>query len=89
MDSTQRVVVPCPPARDGGPHQGSAERALSRVEFTWDPVCASLKSSAEASYRAGFMRARPALAGIYSLSLLNEVLQARNLTPVQGPTPQQ
>jgi NitT/TauT family transport system substrate-binding protein len=63
------------------------ERALSRVELTWDPVCASLKSSAEASYRAGFLRARPALEGIYSLSLLDEVLKEKNLPPIEGQTP--
>jgi NitT/TauT family transport system substrate-binding protein len=63
------------------------ERALSRVELTWDPVCASLKSSAEASYRAGFLRGKPALEGIYSLSLLDEVLKEKNLSPIEGPTP--
>lgn len=64
-------------------------RAMGRVEFTWDPVCSSLKSSAEASYRAGFLRTRPVLEGIYSLGLLNEVLKDRNLPPVEGASVQQ
>ena len=62
-------------------------RALNRVELTWDPICASLKSSAEACYRAGFLRAKPVLEGIYSLNLLNAVLKDKNLPPVEGPTP--
>jgi NitT/TauT family transport system substrate-binding protein len=63
------------------------QKAMTRVEFTWDPICASLKQSAEASHRIGFIRKEPALAGIYALTLLNEVLKERNLAPVERPTP--
>ncbi len=61
------------------------QKALDRVEFTWDPLCASLKQSAAASRRIGFIRKDPALGGIYSLNLLNDVLKEKNLPPVAGP----
>jgi NitT/TauT family transport system substrate-binding protein len=63
------------------------QKAMSRVEFTWDPVCASLEKSAQASRRIGFIKHPPALGGIYSLSLLNEVLKEKNLPPIEGPAP--
>ena len=63
------------------------QKAMNRVEFTWDPICASLKQSAEASYRIGFLRQAPELGGLYSLNFLNDVLKEKNLAPVPGPTP--
>jgi NitT/TauT family transport system substrate-binding protein len=63
------------------------QKAMTRVEFTWDPICASLKQSAEASHRIGFIRKEPALGGIYALTLLNEVLKEKHLAPVEGPKP--
>jgi NitT/TauT family transport system substrate-binding protein len=64
------------------------QKAMSRVEFTWDPICSSLKKSADAAHTVGFTRKVPALGGIYSLNLLNEVLKEKNLPLVEGPTPQ-
>ena len=61
------------------------QKAMSRVEFTWDPVCASLNQSAAAARRIGFIRKDPALGGIYSLNLLNEVLKEKNQPPVAEP----
>lgn len=58
------------------------ERALQRVEFTWDPIAASLHQSAAAAHQVGFLRAAPDLRGIYSLALLNKVLHERHLPPV-------
>jgi NitT/TauT family transport system substrate-binding protein len=58
------------------------QKALARVEFTWDPICASLKQSADAAHRIGFLRQEPALGGIYALTLLNGVLKEKNLAPV-------
>jgi NitT/TauT family transport system substrate-binding protein len=55
------------------------QRAIDRVEFTWDPIASSLKKTADAAHRIGFIRAEPQLRGIYSLNLLNEVLQEKNL----------
>ena len=61
------------------------QKAMSRVEFTWDPIPASLRKSAEAAHRVGFIKKQPALDGIYSLKLLNEVLKDRNLPLVGEP----
>lgn len=58
------------------------ERALERVEFTWDPIAASLHKAAESAYKIGFIKQAPDLAGIYDLGMLNEVLGEQNLAPV-------
>jgi NitT/TauT family transport system substrate-binding protein len=63
------------------------QKAMTRIELTWDPICSSVKKSAEASHRIGFLRTAPTLKGLYSLSLLNEVLKEKDLPPVQGLTP--
>jgi hypothetical protein len=60
---------------------------MTRIELTWDPICSSVKKSAEASHRIGFLRAAPRLEGLYSLSLLNDVLKEKNLSPVAGFSP--
>jgi NitT/TauT family transport system substrate-binding protein len=57
-------------------------RAMSRVEYTWDPIPSSLHRSAEAAHRAGFLKSKPDLKGIYDLGPLNEVLGEMNLAPV-------
>jgi NitT/TauT family transport system substrate-binding protein len=62
-------------------------KAMGRVEFTWDPICPSLKKSAEAAHAIGLIRAEPALHGIYSLGLLNDVLKEKNLPPVEEQKP--
>jgi NitT/TauT family transport system substrate-binding protein len=56
--------------------------AMSRVEFTWDPVPASLYKYAEAAHKLGFLRAKPDVTGIYDLKLLNGLLKDKNLAPV-------
>ncbi len=63
------------------------QRAMARIELTWDPIGSSLKTSAEAAHRIGFLRAAPRLEGLYSLSLLNEVLKEKNLPLVEGMSP--
>jgi NitT/TauT family transport system substrate-binding protein len=63
------------------------QKAMTRIELTWDPICSSLKGSAEASHRIGFLRTAPRLEGLYSLSLLNTVLKEQNLPPVEGLSP--
>jgi NitT/TauT family transport system substrate-binding protein len=57
-------------------------RALSRVEFTWDPAPASLFKGAEGAHRIGYIRAAPKLDGIYALDLLNQVLKEQSLPTV-------
>lgn len=63
------------------------QKAMARVEFTWDPIPQSLTRSAEAAHRIGLIKTPPALGGIYALDLLNDVLKEKSLPPVQGPTP--
>ena len=63
------------------------EKAVTRVEFTWDPIAPSLKKSAEAAHRIGLFKRAPELNGIYSLGYLNEVLKKKNLSPVQAEQP--
>ncbi len=56
--------------------------AWSRMRPTWDPVPSSLVACATAAHAAGYLAEPPDLAGIYSLSLLNEVLRERGLPEV-------
>ena len=58
-------------------------RAMERIEFTWDPVSASLVKSAEAAHKLLFLRKPPELQGIYNLEPLNEVLKEKNLPPLE------
>lgn len=58
------------------------DRALERVDLTWDPLPASLRQSAQAAHEVGFLRDPPDLRGIYALEILNRVLAARRLPPV-------
>ena len=54
------------------------EEALTRLEFTDDPIRSSLLKSAQWAFEAGFLGARmPDLSGLYDLSLLNEVLKEK------------
>ena len=62
-------------------------KAMSRVEFTWDPICSSLEQSAKASHRIGFVRKEPELGGLYALTLLNEVLREKHLSPIERTAP--
>jgi NitT/TauT family transport system substrate-binding protein len=57
-------------------------RAMERVEFTWDPVSASLHKSAEAAHKLLFLRKPPDLQGIFMLDPLNEVLKDKDLPPI-------
>lgn len=58
--------------------------AWSRQTITYDPLRASLIGSADAAFKLGFLgNTPPNLDGIYDLTLLNEVLRAKNLPPVQ------
>lgn len=58
------------------------DKALARVEFTWDPISSSLHANAEAAYEVHFLRKEPVLDGIYDVSLLNEVLKEKQLPEV-------
>jgi NitT/TauT family transport system substrate-binding protein len=57
--------------------------AWRRLEFTPDPVRASLLKSAEDAKRVGFLRGTVDLAGIYDLDLLNAALRQHKLPEVK------
>jgi NitT/TauT family transport system substrate-binding protein len=60
------------------------DEACSRLQPTYDPIRASLLTSVQQSYDAGFLgRERPDVSGLYDLSPLNEVLRERKAGPVQ------
>ncbi len=58
-------------------------KAMTRIEFTWDPISSSLYKCAEAAHQIGFIRTEPKLEGIYELGLLEEVLKEMNLPSLQ------
>lgn len=58
--------------------------AFSRIEFTYDPIAASLFSYAEMAYNAGFLKQeRPDLAGIIDLRILNGALREQSLPEIK------
>jgi len=57
--------------------------AWRRLEFTYDPVSASLLKSAADAHRIGFLKTKPELSRIYSLDLLNKELRERKLPEVK------
>lgn len=63
--------------------QAVLDDAWSRMTATWDPVRDSLRQSADAAFRLGFLGdAPPKLEGIYDLRLLNAVLRAKGLKAI-------
>ncbi len=63
--------------------EATLTNAWRRLEFTCDPVRASLLKSAADAQRVGFLRKAPELAGIYELDLLNAALRERKLPEVK------
>ena len=61
------------------------DAAWKNLEFTWDPVAGSLKTSADNAYALGFLGLKkPDLGEIYDLTILNRVLEAQQLSVVKG-----
>jgi NitT/TauT family transport system substrate-binding protein len=61
--------------------------ALTRLEFTYDPIKLSLFQSANDAYDLGFLakgKERPNLFGIYDLTLLDGVLSEKGLPTIGG-----
>jgi NitT/TauT family transport system substrate-binding protein len=48
--------------------------AWERMRITYDPLPAAMLKTADSAYKAGFLKAKPDLSGIYDLTLLNQVL---------------
>jgi NitT/TauT family transport system substrate-binding protein len=60
--------------------------ALSRLEFTYNPVKESLFNMADYAYDLGFLgnvRSKPDLSGIYDLTILNDILDERQLHTIR------
>jgi NitT/TauT family transport system substrate-binding protein len=75
-------------ASTGGPalEPGVLDAAWAELEFTWDPLPASLARVAEQAYTVGLSSERPrGLAGAYRLDALNHVLNDEGLRPVEAP----
>ncbi len=61
--------------------------ALTKLEFTYDPIPQSLYKSAEYAYNLGFLgKTKPDLSNIFDLNILNKVLKEKGLTPINGTT---
>ena len=63
--------------------QITLDTAWPRLEFTYDPIRASLFKAAEDAHRIGFIKEEPDLSRIYDLKLLNEVLREKQLPEVR------
>jgi NitT/TauT family transport system substrate-binding protein len=58
--------------------------ALSRLEFTVDPIRSSLWTAADRAYESGMLgRRKPDLSGIHDLTILNQVLREKGAQPFQ------
>jgi NitT/TauT family transport system substrate-binding protein len=62
------------------------KQALSRIDFTYDPIKNSLFKSARDAYNLGFLakgqKQQPDLSGIYDWTLLNKILKEKGLHEV-------
>ena len=58
--------------------------ALSRLEFTYDPLQSTLLKAADQAFETGMLgRRKPNLNGIYDLSVLNQILKEQGAPPLQ------
>lgn len=58
--------------------------AFGRMQATYDPLRSSLLKSTQQAFDEGFLgRTPPDLSGLYDLTLLNEVLQEKKVSPIQ------
>jgi NitT/TauT family transport system substrate-binding protein len=59
------------------------DQAITTLDFTYDPLAASLFTSADHAFALGFLGdAKPDLSGIYELGPLNKVLKEKGLPEV-------
>jgi NitT/TauT family transport system substrate-binding protein len=63
------------------------KQAFSRIDLTYDPLKLSLFQSGNNAYNLGLLakgKARPDLSGIFDLTILDQVLKSKGLTPIEG-----
>jgi NitT/TauT family transport system substrate-binding protein len=61
--------------------------ALTKLEFTYDPIKISLFKDANDAYDLGFLAkgsSKPDLSNIYDLTILNKVLEEKHLSPIEN-----
>jgi NitT/TauT family transport system substrate-binding protein len=61
--------------------------ALTKLEFTFDPVKLSLFKDANDAYDLGMLgkgKERPDLSNIYDLTILDKILDEKGLSPIEG-----
>lgn len=63
--------------------QAVIDAAWENIEITYDPVASSLVKSADDAYELGYLESEPDLNGIYSLDILDAVLEEEGLPPVE------
>jgi NitT/TauT family transport system substrate-binding protein len=67
--------------------QDELKQAFSRIDFTYDPIKLSLFQSANNAYNLGLLakgKPRPDLSGIFDLTILDQVLKSKGLTPIEA-----
>jgi NitT/TauT family transport system substrate-binding protein len=63
------------------------KEALTRLEFTYDPIQQSLYKSAEDAFSVGFLgKSKPDLSNIFDLNALNKVLNKKGLVTINSTT---
>ena len=64
------------------------DAAFPNIDFTYDPLAASVEVMATHAFELGFLgETKPDLKNFYALEPLNAVLREKGLPPVQGATP--
>ncbi|HET8793150.1 MAG TPA: ABC transporter substrate-binding protein, partial [Nitrososphaeraceae archaeon] len=62
--------------------------ALTRLEFTYDPIQQSLYKSANDAFDIGFLgKIKPDLSNLFDLNILNKVLKEKGLTTINSTAP--
>jgi NitT/TauT family transport system substrate-binding protein len=56
--------------------------AWQNLDFTYDPVASSVRTSAENAYQLGLLQDQPDLTNLFDLDILNRVLQKEGLSAV-------
>jgi NitT/TauT family transport system substrate-binding protein len=56
--------------------------AWENLDFTYDPVASSVRSSADNAYKLGLLQDQPDLTNLFDLDILNRVLQQEGLSAV-------
>jgi NitT/TauT family transport system substrate-binding protein len=60
------------------------DNAFNRLKVTYDPIKSSLMVSVRWAFEQGFLgKEQPDITGIYDLSILNEALKEKGLTPIK------